>query len=60
MRKFELMKVHATKEGKLYVLPSELFQDPEVQQMVKDLKNSSIYKDIQKRKKSSREGSKAA
>ena len=54
------MKVHATKEGKLYVLPSELFQDPEVQQMVKDLKNSSIYKDIQKRKKSSRESSKAA
>jgi|GEM_PF-5734318 len=40
--------VHATKEGALYVKPSELFSAPKVQNIIKRMLNSDVLKESTK------------
>ncbi|ELR72836.1 hypothetical protein C900_00797 [Fulvivirga imtechensis AK7] len=43
-------KIHSKSNGKLYIKPSEIFNNDDGKAMVKRLRNSSIYKSIKKLK----------
>jgi hypothetical protein len=45
MSKTKSTHVHATKEGGLYVKPSELFTAPKVQDLIKKMLNSEVLKE---------------
>lgn len=51
MNKKENNIVHATDEGRLYIKTVDFFNQPKIQQTIRDLLNSDVIKNIDNRNK---------